>query len=254
MEYSVSSLSKLARITVRTLHHYDQIGLLKPSIRMSNGRRYYGVEQFLRLNEIIYFKKLGFSLEKIKSIFASKKYDKSAVLLSRKQEILKEIERLQRFVQSIDLVTIFYAGCKMGQKEVYERLGALQNKMKEVEELSVKEFGQDTVSKAREKVAALSVEEFEEQTDQGTRLMKNMIRAIERGLPPDSMEVQALMKEYFDLLYNFTPVSRQGFLMLREAVLEQKEIYAAYHPALPNFIYEAMGIFTVSAFPYTQTT
>lgn len=237
---------------MRTLHHYDQIGLLKPSIRMSNGRRYYGVEQFLRLNEIIYFKKLGFSLEKIKAIFASKNYDKSAVLLSRKQEILKEIKRLQRFVQSIDLATVFYTGCKMGQKEVYERLGALQNKMKEVEELSVKEFGQDTVSKAKEKVAALSVEEFEEQADQGNQLMKNMIKAIEQGLLPNSKKVQALMKEYFDLLYKFTPVSREGFLMLRDVVLEQKEIYAAYHPALPNFIYEAMDVFTASAFPNRQ--
>ncbi|MBI3237098.1 MAG: MerR family transcriptional regulator [Chlamydiales bacterium] len=191
MEYSVSSLSKLTRITVRTLHHYDQIGLLKPSIRMSNGRRYYGVEQFLRLNEIIYFKKLGFSLKKIKSIFASKNYDKSAVLLSRKEEILKEIKRLQRFIRSIDLATVFYTGCKMDQKEVYEKFGALQHTMKEVEELSVKEFGKDTVSRAKEKLAALSEEELEDQIDRNNRLMENMIKAIEV-----TFQIVCLLKKY----------------------------------------------------------
>lgn len=64
MEYSVKDLCKLAKVSVRTLHYYDEIGLLKPKIRMENGRRYYSGEQILKLMDIIFFKKKGFSLKK----------------------------------------------------------------------------------------------------------------------------------------------------------------------------------------------
>jgi DNA-binding transcriptional MerR regulator len=91
MEYSITSLAKQARVTVRTLRHYDQVGLLKPSIRMENGKRIYGDEQFLRLFEIIFFKKIGMSLPKIKGVVLSKDYDKAAAMVSRKQELEKEL-------------------------------------------------------------------------------------------------------------------------------------------------------------------
>ncbi len=57
MEHSITSLAKKARVTVRTLRHYDQIGLLKPSIRLANGRRIYSDEESMRLFEIVFFKK-----------------------------------------------------------------------------------------------------------------------------------------------------------------------------------------------------
>lgn len=59
MEYSITSLAKKTRITGRTLRHYDQIGLLKPLIRMTNSKRVYSDEQFMRLCEIVFFKRRG---------------------------------------------------------------------------------------------------------------------------------------------------------------------------------------------------
>ena len=249
MEYSITSLSRLAKVTVRTLHHYDRIGLLTPCIRMSNGRRYYVQEQLLRLHEILYFKQAGFSLKKIKSIFAAKKFDKSAVLAERKEELLEEIKRLQRLISSMDMTISFYKGCKMSEKEVIEKFASLQKKMKEAEQLSIQEFGEEKVNKAKEKLAAMSKEESEEYRSECDQLMKDAIRAIDRNLSPASKEVQEMMQEYFDLLCKFNHVSKEMYLLLRECVLDQKEIYAAFHPKLPSFIYEAMGIFADSAFP-----
>jgi len=59
MEYSITSLAKKTRVTGRTLRHYDQIGLLKPSVRMASGKRVYSDEEFMRLCEIVFFKKMG---------------------------------------------------------------------------------------------------------------------------------------------------------------------------------------------------
>lgn len=73
MDYSVEDMSRLLKVSVRTLHYYDEIELLKPAFRMQNGRRYYGFEQLIKLSDIIFFKKLGFSLKKNKISFNFKK-------------------------------------------------------------------------------------------------------------------------------------------------------------------------------------
>jgi DNA-binding transcriptional MerR regulator len=84
MEYSVESLAKLTKVSVRTLHYYDEIDLLKPLIRMANGRRYYGIEQLHRLLEILYFKEMGISLKKIRLMVDAQVKDKSSFLSAQK--------------------------------------------------------------------------------------------------------------------------------------------------------------------------
>lgn len=93
MEYSVEDLAQISGVSVRTLHYYDEIGLLEPAIRMANGRRYYGVEQLLLLQEILYFKKTGFSLKKIKPLLELPYPKKAKALANQKQKLLKELLR-----------------------------------------------------------------------------------------------------------------------------------------------------------------
>ncbi len=250
MEYSIASLAKQARVSVRTLRHYDHIGLLKPSIRMANGKRIYSDEQFLRLFEIIFFKKIGLSLPKIKGIFLLKDYSKAAaaILVTRRQELAKEIKRLQRYAASIDVTIPYYKNCTLSQKERLDKFRSLQNTMKEVEELQIKEFGKEKIKEGKEKVEALSEEQVEELTDRSNKLMKDASKAIEQGLKANSKEVQELIKRYYDLLTEFNPVTKEIFLKLRDVVLEQRDAYAAYHPKMPEFIYEAMDVFAAEFF------
>ncbi len=245
MEYSITSLAQQARVSVRTLRHYDQIGLLKPAIRMVNGRRFYGDEQFLLLCEIIFFKKMGLSLSKIKKIFLKKPYSKeaAAVLVTRRHELTKEIQKLQRYVASIDMTIPYYKNCTLSQKERFDKFRSLQNTMQEIEELQMNKFGKKTIEDGKKKIIALSEEKVDELVERSNKLMKEAIQAIEEGLKPDSTEVQVLIQSYYDLLTEFNPVTKEIFLKLKEAVLEQKETYLAYHPKLPEFLYESMGIF-----------
>lgn len=250
MEYSITSLAKQARVSVRTLRHYDHVGLLKPSIRMASGKRIYGDEQFLRLFEIIFFKKIGLSLSKIKGLFLTKTYDKAvtSVLMGRRQELAKEIKRLQRYANSIDMTIPYYKNSTLSQKERLDKFRSLQHTMKEVEELQVKEFGKEKIEKGKEKVDALSEEQIEERADRSNKLMKDAIKAIEQGLKPNSKETQEMMKRYYDLLTEFNPATKEVFLKLRDVVLEHRETYASYHPKMPEFLYEAMSVFAEDFF------
>lgn len=65
---------------------------------------------------------------------------------------------------------------------------------------------------------------------------------------PSSKEVQELVKRYYDLLTELNPVTGEIFLKFRDTVLEQREVYAAYHPKLPEFLYEAMDVFALPLF------
>lgn len=250
MEYSITSLAKQARISVRTLRHYDHVGLLKPKIRMAGGKRIYGDEQFLRLFEILFFKKIGLSLSKIRGLFLTKTYDKAvtSVLMGRRQELAKEIKRLQRYATSIDMTIPYYKNSTLSQEEKLHKFRSSQNTLKEVEELQIKEFGKEMIEGGKEKIDALSEEQIEERIDRSNKLMKDAIKMIEQGLKPDSKEAQELMKRYYDFLTEFNPATKEIFLKLRDVVLEHKETYASYHPKMPEFLYKAMSVFAENFF------
>ena len=100
--YSIQQLAKMAGITRRTLHYYDEIGLLKPSRVGENGYRYYGEDAVLRLQQILFYRELELPLEQIRLILADPNFDPQQALKGHKAEIQKRIQRLERLIQTVD--------------------------------------------------------------------------------------------------------------------------------------------------------
>ncbi len=250
MEYSISALAKKARVTPRTLRHYDQIGLLKPRIRMAGGKRLYTDEEVLRFYEIVFFKKVGISLPKIKEIFCSKNPVKAAAaaMAVRKEALSKEIKKLQRYAACIETALPQYANCSMSQKERLEKFIAYQNLVKEVEGIQVQEVGKKVVEQAKKNMEQLSEDEVDRLTDESNKLMKEFVKAVEQGFAPDSKEAQALIRRNYDMMAKFQLVTKEIFIKLRDNILNLSEFYKAYHPKLPEFLYEAMDVFTARFF------
>ena len=102
MFYTVNKISKIAGISVRTLHYYDEIGLLKPSRIKTNGYREYDENGLLRLQQILFFKELEFSLDDIKYFMLSN-FD-IAMILKDQMAILKlKRERIDKLVNTISI-------------------------------------------------------------------------------------------------------------------------------------------------------
>lgn len=250
MDHNITSLAKKARVTVRTLRHYDQINLLKPSIRMANGKRIYSDQDFMKLMEIVFFKKVGISLQKIKEIFSSKDILRAATsaLLTRKQTLAKEIKKLQLHTSSIDTVLPQYSNCNMSQEERLERFCSYQNLVHEIEAIQIQQFGKEAVEQSKKKIEALSEEKIDQLTDHSNTLMRKLVKAVELGLDPESKEVQKLIQWNYDTMSEFHTVTKEIFSKLRTHILEQRECYSAYHQKLPEFLYEAMGVFASKHF------
>src|SRR3990167_10737481 len=102
MAYTVNKLAKLSGVSVRTLHFYDEIGLLKPAYYGDNNYRYYEEEQLLMLQQILFFREIGFSLNDIQRILSSNDFDKIEALKSHKNILEKNLDRAQTLIKTID--------------------------------------------------------------------------------------------------------------------------------------------------------
>ncbi len=106
MKQSVKKFADLMGVSVRTLHYYDEIGLLSPDYTDENtGYRYYGDAAFSRMQEILFYRELDFSLKEIAEMLTSPHYDKQKVLRGQKELLLLKKERLERILDAIDRIT-----------------------------------------------------------------------------------------------------------------------------------------------------
>ena len=105
MKMQIKEFAELTGVSVRTLHYYDEIGLLKPSkIDAQNGYRFYDEKSLERMQEILFYRELDFSLKTIAEILFSPDYDKQQALSRQRQLLLAKKERLEQLIAAIDSV------------------------------------------------------------------------------------------------------------------------------------------------------
>ena len=102
MAYTVKKLSEISGVTVRTLHFYEEAGLLKPAYYGSNGYRYYEEKELLQLQQILFFKELGLTLKQIRKVLGKSDFDQIAALHSHRKALSCEWEKISRLLKTVD--------------------------------------------------------------------------------------------------------------------------------------------------------
>ena len=103
MKMQIKDFAVLTGVSVRTLHYYDELGLLTPAyVDKSSGYRYYDEASLLRMQEILFYRELDFSLKRIAEILSSPDYDKNAALQEQRHLLTLKKERLERLILAID--------------------------------------------------------------------------------------------------------------------------------------------------------
>ncbi|HEX9854626.1 MAG TPA: MerR family transcriptional regulator [Acidimicrobiia bacterium] len=121
---TVGAISRLAGVTVRTLHHYDQIGLVSPSERTEAGYRLYGRRQVERLQEVLFFKELGFGLEEIRQIVEAPGYRRDQALVRQRQLLEARASRLMDMIEAVDdAIEAERTGMSLSPEEMLEVFG-----------------------------------------------------------------------------------------------------------------------------------
>lgn len=103
MKMRIQEFARLTGVSVRTLHYYDEIGLLVPAcVDKDTGYRYYDQESLLRMQEILFYRELDFSLKSIGQILSSPNYDAKQSLSEQRNLLILKKERLERLISAID--------------------------------------------------------------------------------------------------------------------------------------------------------
>src|SRR5215210_6529006 len=100
--YTVKQVSRLSGVSVRTLHFYDEVGLLKPAYQAPNGYRFYEELQLLTLQQILFYRELGFELKQIKDLLGRPDFEKAAALMSHREVLEETLVRTRTLLQTID--------------------------------------------------------------------------------------------------------------------------------------------------------
>lgn len=103
MKMHIKEFSELSGVSVRTLHYYDEIGLLKPCfVDEQNGYRFYDEQSLIRMQEILFYRELDFSLKSIIEILSSSNYDKQKALCEQRKLLILKKQRLERLIDALE--------------------------------------------------------------------------------------------------------------------------------------------------------
>jgi DNA-binding transcriptional MerR regulator/quercetin dioxygenase-like cupin family protein len=121
MAYTVKQVAAMSGVSVRTLHFYDETGLLKPAYLGANGYRFYEEPQLLTLQQILFYRELGFELKQIQRILGRADFEKVAALQSHRKVLEKDLIRTQSLIETIDKTIQHLQGTKkMKTKEMFK--------------------------------------------------------------------------------------------------------------------------------------
>ena len=120
MANTVKQVARMSGISVRTLHFYDEVGLLKPAYVGANGYRFYEEPQLLTLQQILFYRELGFELKRIKGILGQAKFQKAAALRSHRKVLEANVTRTRTLIETIDKTINHLKGSeKMKSEELF---------------------------------------------------------------------------------------------------------------------------------------
>ncbi len=196
--YTVKAVAKLSGVSVRTLHHYDEIGLLKPACVGANGYRYYGREELLRLQQVLFHRELGFSLEEIARTLDAVGFDKVAALKAHRAKLEAEAKRYRQLMRTIDQTLASLEGeAKMEEKAMYR--GFDPKKQAEYERELVEKHGsamQGHIDHAKRGMASWKQTDYDAMQAEIEAIEAGMAKALVDGLPADSEAAKALMARH----------------------------------------------------------
>lgn len=200
MKYSVKKLAKLAGISVRTLHVYDQKNLLKPHGRTEAGYRYYGQDELYRLQQILFYKELDFSLDDIKKILDQPRFDAVKALQNQKHALKIRRERMDKILMTLDkTIDHLKRRTVMRPEELYE--GLPREFAQEHRQEAVRKWGQESIEKSEKAVMGMGKERFE---DLKQKQQTNARQLFElRNENPRSEKVQELIEDHYHLIRAF---------------------------------------------------
>lgn len=231
---TIGEVARIAKVTVRTLHHYDEIGLVRPSGRSEAGYRLYDDADLDRLRTVRFYRELGFALDDIRAVVTDPDFDVGAALRGQRELLVGESARLGRLVEAVDAaIEAHENGVRMSDEEMFEVFGEQQREWQaEAEE---RWGGSEAYEQSRRRTARYTKADWEELKVESEAIMHRIAEVYRSDAAPDSeAAMDAVDAHRRQISERFYECSHEMQVALGEMYVADARFTATYERIAPG--------------------
>lgn len=246
MSWSIQDVARMAKVTSRTLRHYDAVGLLKPARIGGNGYRYYEREQLLRLQQILLLRELGLGLEAIAEILGGRREEPDT--LRRHQKWLSaESDRLAQLADTVSrTIAEREGGTEMAAEELFagftEKAAQLENDLAQRYGEGVRTHFADS----RRHTEGWGKAEYESAQQHYAALDARVLALLREGAAPQDPRVQDVIDDHYAAVAQFWTPNRESYTGLGQLYVDSPDFRARYDaqdPAMAEYLRDAIAAY-----------
>lgn len=195
MAFTVGELAKLTGITVRTLHHYDELGLVQPSGRTAAGYRLYEERDVLRLQQVLLYRELGLALEQIAAVIDDPGFERAEALRAHRAALLERRGRIDAMVAAVDVALRLEEGKTMETKDVNELFGGFDHAQYE-EEARAKWGESDAYKESARRTKQYGKAEWEQIRRDWEAIYARLAELMREGAAPEDARCKGVVEAH----------------------------------------------------------
>ncbi len=244
MAYQIGEVAKIARVSVRTLHHYDALGLLSPSERSEAGYRLYTNRDLERLQHILFYKELGFSLKEIQELMRDPSFDRRQALLAQRRLVEKQTVRLRAIIHLIDrTLASLEGGIQLSKEEMFEVFGDFDPT--EYESEVQERWGHtDAYRESQRRTKKYGKEDWQRFKAESDEINESLAVLMAQGVAPtDPRAMDAVERHRLQIDRWFYPCSRAMHVELGKMYVADPRFTATYdaiRPGMAQYVCDAI--------------
>lgn len=244
MSYPVGEVARLAGVTVRTLHHYDEIGLLRPRGRTAAGYRRYHHDDLARLQRILAYRELGFGLDEVAALLDGAGPDAVARLRRQAELLGARIDHLRRVMQTVDRTRKAYEmGIELTPQELLEVFGD-HDPTQYTEEVEQRWGDTDAYRQSRQRTSRYGRREWEQAKADQEAAAARLAAAMAAGEPADGPQAMDAAEQHRQAIsrwfYDCGPEMHVGLAQLYLADPRFTTTYEDRAPGLAQYVHDAI--------------
>jgi DNA-binding transcriptional MerR regulator len=239
MDRTVGDVARVSGVSVRTLHHYDAIGLLPPRERAGSGYRIYSDADLARLQQILFFRELGFGLEDIGRIMNDPAYAPREALKVQRTMLRDKAAQLDRMAEAVDAaIDAIERGTTVDEKDMFEVFGDFDPKQYEAE-VEERWGGTEAFKESARRTRHYTKADWQRFKDESLQIGTDTARLMDEGVPADdprAMDLAEQARVQIDAW--FYPCSHEMHVNLAEMYIADPRFTATYEK-----IHEGMAVY-----------
>ena len=242
--YTVKQLADLAWISVRTLHHYDDIGLLKPAYLGTNGYRYYEQPQLYRLQQILMYREFGLPLDEITGLVDAADFDVASSLRRHRERLLERLQHQQALLRVIDDTLARLDGNNNMQDNTFHDRGLYDwqspAKQAEYEAWLAERYGpqaHDWIANSQKRMDGFSDSDRQAAMDRLKDIEADLVDAFQHGLSADSATIEPLLTAHRDWVAHMwnSPCPPGAYVILADMYAGHPDFVARFDSLAQGF-------------------